>query len=95
MDEETNENPFVPKENTSLSPSIKVKHRYGSTARESEEEEQPLVTNITNNMPSSARAYIAVAVLCYVNLLNYMDRYTIAGKGSSSISTPYEEPKSS
>ncbi|XP_053341261.1 protein spinster homolog 3 [Clarias gariepinus] len=79
MDEETNENPFVPKENTSLSPSIKVKHRYGSTARESGEEEQPLVTNITNNMPSSARAYIAVAVLCYVNLLNYMDRYTIAG----------------
>ncbi|XP_062392249.1 protein spinster homolog 3-like [Sardina pilchardus] len=28
---------------------------------------------------SPRRAYIAVAVLCYVNLLNYMDRYTIAG----------------
>ncbi|XP_041808280.1 protein spinster homolog 3 [Chelmon rostratus] len=25
------------------------------------------------------RAYIAVAVLCYVNLINYMERYTIAG----------------
>ncbi|KAM4620541.1 protein spinster homolog 3 [Polymixia lowei] len=28
---------------------------------------------------SRRRAYIAVAVLCYLNLLNYMDRYTIAG----------------
>lgn len=25
------------------------------------------------------RAYIAIAVLCYINLLNYMERYTIAG----------------
>uniref|UniRef100_A0A8C5GIY3 Protein spinster homolog 3-like n=1 Tax=Gouania willdenowi TaxID=441366 RepID=A0A8C5GIY3_GOUWI len=25
------------------------------------------------------RAYIAVAVLCYINLLNYMERYTVAG----------------
>ncbi|KAM7398497.1 hypothetical protein PAMA_006416 [Pampus argenteus] len=28
---------------------------------------------------SPPRAYIAVAVLCYINLLNYMERYTIAG----------------
>nr|XP_046267688.1 protein spinster homolog 3 isoform X2 [Scatophagus argus] len=28
---------------------------------------------------SPRRAYIAVAVLCYVNLINYMERYTIAG----------------
>lgn len=28
---------------------------------------------------SQRRSYIAVAVLCYINLLNYMDRYTIAG----------------
>lgn len=28
---------------------------------------------------SPRRAYIAVAVLCYINLLNYMERYTIAG----------------
>ncbi|MEQ2203385.1 Protein spinster 3 [Xenoophorus captivus] len=28
---------------------------------------------------SPRRAYIAIAVLCYVNLLNYMERYTIAG----------------
>lgn len=26
------------------------------------------------------RSYVVVAVLCYVNLLNYMDRYTIAGE---------------
>lgn len=29
---------------------------------------------------SQKRSYIAVAVLCYINLLNYMDRYTIAGE---------------
>ena len=29
---------------------------------------------------STTRAYIAIAVLCYVNLLNYMERYTIAGQ---------------
>ncbi|KAI7813362.1 protein spinster homolog 3-like isoform X1 [Triplophysa rosa] len=28
---------------------------------------------------SRRRSYIMVAVLCYINLLNYMDRYTIAG----------------
>lgn len=28
---------------------------------------------------SPRRAYMAVAVLCYINLLNYMERYTIAG----------------
>lgn len=26
-----------------------------------------------------SRDYIAIAVLCYINLLNYMERYTIAG----------------
>ncbi|XP_010766697.1 protein spinster homolog 3-like, partial [Notothenia coriiceps] len=28
---------------------------------------------------SQRRSYIAVAVLCYINLLNYTERYTIAG----------------
>ncbi|XP_069003082.1 protein spinster homolog 3 [Embiotoca jacksoni] len=28
---------------------------------------------------SPRRGYIAIAVLCYINLLNYMERYTIAG----------------
>ncbi|XP_061902439.1 protein spinster homolog 3 [Entelurus aequoreus] len=28
---------------------------------------------------SHRRAYVAVVVLCYINLLNYMERYTIAG----------------
>lgn len=27
----------------------------------------------------TTRTYVAVAVLCYVNLINYMERYTIAG----------------
>lgn len=29
---------------------------------------------------SPRRAYIAVAVLGYINLINYMERYTIAGE---------------
>lgn len=28
---------------------------------------------------SPRRAYVAIAVLCYVNLVNYIERYTIAG----------------
>lgn len=28
---------------------------------------------------SSKRAVMTVAVLCYINLLNYMDRFTVAG----------------
>lgn len=50
--------------------------RYGS-----------LVNDVSSLAPKAAgreaisprRAYIAVAVLCYINLLNYMERYTIAG----------------
>lgn len=28
----------------------------------------------------SKRAYVSVAILFFINLLNYMDRYTVAGK---------------
>ncbi|XP_006819050.1 protein spinster homolog 1-like [Saccoglossus kowalevskii] len=31
------------------------------------------------NTATSARAYVTVAILCFVNLLNYMDRFTVAG----------------
>lgn len=30
---------------------------------------------------SPRSAYVAIAVLCYVNLVNYIERYTIAGTG--------------
>ncbi|KAL4660588.1 hypothetical protein GN956_G612 [Arapaima gigas] len=36
-------------------------------------------TSVTKTAITPKHHYIAVAVLCYVNLLNYMDRYTIAG----------------
>ncbi|KAK7164584.1 hypothetical protein R3I94_003085 [Phoxinus phoxinus] len=49
---------------------------YGSMSSEQPESEAPSV-QITPI--SQRRSYIAVAVLCYINLLNYMDRYTIAG----------------
>lgn len=50
--------------------------RYGS-----------LVNSVSSLAPDAAetgaisprRAYLAIAVLCYINLLNYMERYTIAG----------------
>lgn len=39
-----------------------------------------LTSRTAERPPSSPkRAYLAVAVLCYINLLNYMERYTIAG----------------
>ncbi|XP_036381683.1 protein spinster homolog 3 [Megalops cyprinoides] len=50
--------------------------RYGSI-RESQIEEE--TTSPETAVISPARSYIVIAVLCYVNLLNYMDRYTIAG----------------
>ena len=42
-----------------------------------EEKQKPVI--------SQRRAYVAVAVLCYVNLLNYMERYTIAGQVTVSV----------
>ncbi|XP_049896380.1 protein spinster homolog 3-like isoform X3 [Epinephelus moara] len=42
-----------------------------SLTPKTEEEEKPEI--------SRRRSYIAVAVLCYVNLINYMERYTLAG----------------
>lgn len=36
-----------------------------------------------NDLANSRRAYITVAILCLVNLLNYMDRYTVAGKSAA------------
>ncbi|XP_068456651.1 protein spinster homolog 3 [Clinocottus analis] len=52
--------------------------RYGSFVNslssltpKPEEKEKPAI--------SQRRAYVAVAVLCYINLLNYAERYTIAG----------------
>lgn len=39
-----------------------------------------LVDVKTTSSSSNSRAYITVAILCLVNLLNYMDRYTVAGK---------------
>lgn len=37
------------------------------------------ISNSARSTPVRKRAYIAVAILFAVNLLNYMDRYTIAG----------------
>lgn len=62
----------MPERSLSTSPGL----RYGS-----------LVNSVSSLAPTEAdkaaisptRAYIAVAVLCYINLLNYMERYTIAG----------------
>lgn len=34
---------------------------------------------------SQKRAYITVALLCYINLVNYMDRYIVAGEMMSTV----------
>ncbi|CAL1573903.1 unnamed protein product [Knipowitschia caucasica] len=54
--------------------SLSASFRYGSfvnSVHTSERSGPPLV--------SPARGYVAVSVLCYINLLNYMERYTLAG----------------
>ena len=51
--------------------------RYGSLAGGLAESTTPLVGEAGL---STRRSYLAVAVLCYLNLLNFMDRYTIAGQ---------------
>ncbi|KAK3527636.1 hypothetical protein QTP86_030475, partial [Hemibagrus guttatus] len=78
MEEETHQGLFGHEEKINLRPSMNTNHRYGSIVDEPEEN-QTLITNANSDVPSHRRAYIAVAVLCYVNMLNYMDRYTIAG----------------
>ncbi|KAI2664678.1 hypothetical protein H4Q32_002939 [Labeo rohita] len=49
---------------------------YGSMSSEQPDSD---ASSMPPTSISKKRAYVAVAVLCYVNLLNYMDRYTIAG----------------
>lgn len=50
--------------------------------REEEDERARYDGQMPNNSEEvvGMQAYISVAILCTVNLLNYVDRYTIAGK---------------
>lgn len=45
-----------------------------STVAQGPQEEQP-------SGVSKVRALLTVFILCYINLLNYMDRFTVAGTG--------------
>lgn len=56
--------------------------RYGSIA-DSLPTDEP--STVETTVLSPRRSYITVAVLCYVNLINYMDRYTIAGESLSAL----------
>lgn len=51
--------------------------RRGHAEGAEDEEEEP-VSGV-----SVTRARLTVAVLCYINLLNYMDRFTVAGRLAS------------
>lgn len=44
-------------------------------------------SSITNDTISLRRKYVGVGVLFFINLLNYMDRFTIAGKIVATISS--------
>lgn len=79
MEEETHESSFGPQEKISLSSSMNV-NCHDNSINSKPEENQTFITNVNDSKLSRRRSYVAVAVLCYVNLLNYMDRYTIAGK---------------
>uniref|UniRef100_W5L8S9 SPNS lysolipid transporter 3, sphingosine-1-phosphate (putative) n=1 Tax=Astyanax mexicanus TaxID=7994 RepID=W5L8S9_ASTMX len=76
MDKETSTGSTQPREKLHLSTCMSGSHRYGSIASQSDDS---VSSAAEINIISSKRAYVAIAVLCYVNLLNYMDRYTIAG----------------
>uniref|UniRef100_A0A8C6TKX6 Spinster homolog 3 (Drosophila) n=1 Tax=Neogobius melanostomus TaxID=47308 RepID=A0A8C6TKX6_9GOBI len=54
--------------------SLSASFRYGSFVNRVSS-----VERIGPPVVSPARGYVAIAVLCYVNLLNYMERYTVAG----------------
>lgn len=50
-------------------------------------------TRVKPRMPSELRSisasdWVTVAVLCFVNLINYMDRYTIPGESSLADALP-------
>ncbi|XP_030648535.1 protein spinster homolog 3 [Chanos chanos] len=64
-------------EKTNLSFRADAKPGYGSIARDPTDKSKSSPEDATVISPGRGR--IAVAVLCYINLLNYMDRYTIAG----------------
>ena len=49
------------------------------------DEEKANEKNYQSGNISSARKYVAVLVLFLINLLNYMDRFTIAGNAKSDI----------
>ncbi|KAG1926499.1 protein spinster homolog 3-like [Pimephales promelas] len=67
-------NQHRPKPSLSLRSNTTV--RYGSMSSEQPDSDTPSVQTASISQRCS---YISVAVLCYINLLNYMDRYTIAG----------------
>ncbi|KAI4877406.1 hypothetical protein NFI96_011702, partial [Prochilodus magdalenae] len=77
MEKETSIVSPQPREKLHLSSCMSGSYRYGSITCEPEDN---IASPEETNTISPKRAYVAVAVLCYVNLLNYMDRYTIAGE---------------
>lgn len=61
-----------------------------------EDQESRLPVVVVKGNPSTQRVitireWFTVFVLCYVNLINYMDRFTIAGKISFKIRFPGAE----
>lgn len=76
METGTPESSAQPKESMNLDSCEKSRYRYGSITNEPTENNS---SSGHSNVISAKQANIAVVVLCFVNLLNYMDRYTIAG----------------
>ncbi|XP_058854224.1 protein spinster homolog 3-like isoform X2 [Acipenser ruthenus] len=65
---------------TGSAPAARHTRSYGSVGDDGPDEEgPPRKVQEEVKVISATRSYLAVAVLCYINLLNYMDRYTIAG----------------
>lgn len=53
--------------------------RNGSTATMTSREKSNSMDNNNSLSKITAMEWLTVIVLCYINLINYMDRFTVAG----------------
>lgn len=65
----------------SITTSTETKYRMVNVDRDNSRETQLVKATMPSELRSiSASDWITVAVLCFVNLINYMDRFTVAGE---------------
>lgn len=61
-------------------PSNQSSQQLVNPGEEISEENPENVIETVENTRVTLKEWIAVSILCFVNLINYMDRYTLAGE---------------